>query len=383
MEKKKVLLFVDRMRVGGIQILLTNLLKYLNKDILTYELLILDDGTFYPLEDRVRQTGVTIHKLKNIWLRKPWDYVSYYKAVKNFFQNHHDYIAVHMNSGPKNFLILKLAKKYHIPVRIAHSHNTGFQSDSKLQMVMGNILKRPLKKAATDCLACSEKAGEWMFGKKSIARGEVSILPNGVALDEFRFSSQIRTRVRDALGVDKQIVLGHVGRFTLQKNHAFLINIFKKIHDIDSNTVLVLVGIGELMDETKEKVEQLGLTSAVQFLGFRRDVAELLQGMDLFLMPSLYEGFPVTGVEAQATGLPCVFSDTITREAKLLEQVEYVGLDKDVEVWAQKVLHLVGTSDRAGCTTLLKRKGFDIRDTAAHLEEIYLKGASEGQYNKW
>lgn len=162
------------------------------------------------------------------------------------------------------------------------------------------------------CLACSDRAGEWMFGDRWMAEGKVTVLPNGIPLREYAFQPDVRRQVRDSwhVGVNT-LVVGHVGRFTTQKNHSFLLEIFAELHRKQPDSLLVLAGVGELQDAARSKAEELHLTDSVRFLGFRSDVAELLQGMDIFLMPSLYEGFPVTGVEAQAAGLPCVFSDTI------------------------------------------------------------------------
>lgn len=368
MKRIKVLFFVDRMRVGGIQMLLVDLFRHFDPKTIECELLLLDDGEAYDLETQVREMGIRVHKLDGIWLRKPWDYLRYCKAMKSFFEEHHNYVAVHMNSGPKNYFVLKYAKQYGIPVRIAHSHNTGFQTSSKSQVLLGNLLKAPLRRAANVYLACSDLAGEWMFGKDA----SVKVLPNGVDLDKFRYDPEIRQRVRTEWGVtDDQLIIGNVGRFTTQKNHTFLIDIFDEIHRIVPNAVLVLAGIGELMEQTREKVQSLALEDSVKFLGFRSDVTALTQGMDVFLMPSLYEGFPVTAVEAQATGLPCVFSDTITREVKILDQVQYISLQASTQEWAKAVCNATHTVKRETCNTYLHQKGYDINDMVNELMQLY------------
>ena len=328
-EKIKVLLFVDRMRVGGIQTLLVDLLAHWDPDQITCELLLLDDGQHYDLEDKVREMGIRVYKLEGIWLRRPWDLVKYRRAVRAFFKAHHDYQAVHMNSGPKNYYILKCARDYGVPVRIAHSHNTGFQTRSRLERAAGELFKIPLSRSANVCLACSDYAARWMFGARAVEQHRVTVLPNGISLDRFAFDPETRGRLRQQLGVSGKLVLGNVGRFTPQKNHGFLIDIFACVHRQRPDAVLLLAGIGETMEETRQKVRDLGLEDSVLFLGFRPDVTALTQAMDVFVMPSLYEGFPVTGVEAQAAGLPCVFSDTITRNVKILDQVYYVSLAHD------------------------------------------------------
>ncbi|MFI3326826.1 MAG: glycosyltransferase family 1 protein [Clostridia bacterium] len=367
MKKQKVLLFVDRLRVGGIQILLANLLETFDKTELEYELLTLDDGEDYDLEKKIAKTGIKIHKLKGIWVRKPQDYMTYCKAVKNFFKEHNDYIAVHINTGPKNYFVLKYAKKYGIKVRIAHSHNTGYQTNSKAQKILGDFFKNGLKKYATDYLACSDLAGQWMFGNEKF-----TMLPNGVDLEAYQFSQSARDKIQAELCIENKLVIGNVGRFTTQKNHKFLIDIFAEIYKKNENSVLLLAGIGETLDNAKAKAKTLNLENEVKFLGFREDVKDVVQAMDIFLMPSLYEGFPVTAVEAQCSGLPCVFSDTITKEAKILENVKYLPLEMPTNQWADEVLS-VKLTDRANTKQELKQKGFDIVDMAKKLESYYLK----------
>lgn len=376
-QKTKVLLFVDRLRVGGIQTLLVNLLEHFDLDKLQVDFLVLDDGMQYDLEDKVKALGATLYKLEGAWIYKPQDYLPYRKKVKAFFAEHHDYDAVHLHSSSKNFFVLYYAKKFGIPVRIAHSHNTGFQSKSKAQILMGNVLKGPLKYSANYYFACSAYAGEWLFGKKAVAQGKVHVMPNGIDLEKFQYSEDTRNALRKELGVEGKVVIGNVGRFTPQKNHSVLIDIFGEIHRQNPDTVLLLAGIGELMEDTKAKVKAMGLEDHVQFLGFRTDVMNLTQAMDVFLMPSLYEGFPVTGIEAQAVGLPCAFSDTITREARLIDQVEYISLDATLNEWAQKTLALAGSCDRNACGKVLKEQGFDINDIARFLEAFYRDGGKK------
>ncbi len=376
-QKTKVLLFVDRLRVGGIQTLLVNLLEHFDLNKLQVDFLVLDDGNHYELEDKVQALGAALHKLEGAWIYKPQDYLSYCKKIKAFFSAHHDYDAVHLHSSSKNFLVLYYAKKYGIPVRIAHSHNTGFQSESKVQVLLGNVLKGQLKRYANYYFACSAYAGEWLFGKKAMESGRVYVMPNGIDLNQFQYSEETRAALRRELGVEGKTVIGNVGRFMPQKNHSTLIDIFAEIHKQDPDTVLLLAGIGELMEETQEKVKMLGLEDCVQFLGFRTDVMNLTQAMDVYLMPSFYEGFPITGIEAQAVGLPCIFSDTITREAKLIDQVEYISLQAPLSEWAEKTLALSGSCDRNACGKVLKEQGFDINDIARFLEEFYRNGGQK------
>lgn len=373
MEKVKVLLFVDRMRTGGIQILLVNLLKVFDKKKYSFDVLMLDDGTDYPMEKDIIEAGASIYKLKGIWINTPIDYIKYKKAVSAFFNEHHDYDVVHMHSSSKNFLILKYAKEYGVSIRIAHSHNTDFQTHNRLKIIIGDALKKQLIKYSTDCLACSKIAGEWLFWEKMVEDGRVLVIKNGIDIEKYQYNQKVRDDKREELGISDKLVIGNIGRFVRQKNHDFLIDIFSEIKKIEPNSILILAGIGELMNSIKEKVKGLGLESDVLFLGFRSDVNELTQAMDLFLMPSFYEGFPVTAVEAQAAGLPCVLSSSITDEASILDETVYVDLNQSAAYWAEQALKCIGKSDRKNSYETLKSKGFDITDMAKSLENIYAR----------
>ena len=167
MEKIKVLYFVDRLRHGGIQQLIVEILKKMDKEKVQIDLLVFDDGQTYPLEEVVKDLGINLYKI-DAWIWKPWDYLKQAKTLDKFFKEHHDYKAVHMHSSSKNFMVLKKAKKYGIKIRIAHSHNIGFQSKNKLKIMVGNIFKKPLKKYATDYFACSKLAGKWLFDDEEV-----------------------------------------------------------------------------------------------------------------------------------------------------------------------------------------------------------------------
>ena len=375
MSKFKILMFVDRMRTGGIQILLVNLLETFDRDKYQIDVLLLDDGTKYPLEDKLTELKANVFKLEKTWLNTPTDYIRYNTNIKNFFKKHHDYNVVHLHSSSKNYLVLKFAKKYNIPIRIAHSHNTGFQSHNPFKVILGNLLKNRLIKYSTDLLACSNIAGEWLFGRRLVDAGKVTVIKNGVDLERYKYNPSIRMNIRTNLEISDKLVIGNVGRFVAQKNHSFLLDIFFEIKRIEPKSVLLLAGIGELMDSAKEKARMLGIEKDVKFLGFRTDVNEITQAMDLFLMPSLYEGFPVTAIEAQAAGLPCVLSSSITKEAAILDDTIYIDLNQPAKYWAERSVEIAKSSNREDSFYILKRKGFDIADMALTLEEIYCRKA--------
>lgn len=364
MEKIKVLYFVDRLRHGGIQQMIVEILKKMDKEKVQIDLLVFDDGQTYPLEKVVKDLEINLYKI-DAWIWKPWDYIKQAKALDKFFKEHHDYKVVHMHSSSKNFMVMKIAKKYGINVRIAHSHNIGFQSKNKIKILVGDIFKKPLKKYATHYFACSTLAGKWLFGNS-----EVKVIHNAVDYEKFKFNGAKRDELRKELGIENNLVIGNVGRFTTQKNHTFLIDIFNEIHKQNENTSLMLVGIGEKEQEIRDKVIRLGLEKNVKFMGFCNNTNELFWCMDVFLMPSLYEGLPVVGVEAQCTGLPCFVSkDVITDEVKIANNVTFIELEKTAEEWADIILN--SDLERKDTYQELKNAGYFIEQTVEELEKFY------------
>ncbi len=369
-EKIKVLYFVDRLLIGGIQTFILNNIEHIDKTKVQIDFLILDDGNVYETETNLKLQGYNVYKLEGVWLRKPTDYFNYFKKIDEFFLNHHDYKVVHLHSSSKNFYVLKSAKKYGIPVRIAHSHNIGFQSKNKMQIMIGNLCKPLLKKYATDYFACAYLAGEWLFGKKAVKDGKVKVIHNAVEYEKFKFNEEKRIEIRNRLNINEKIVIGNVGRFSEQKNHEFLIDIFSEIHKMNKMSTLMLIGKGEKEELIRKKVKNLGLENDVIFMGFCDNVNELMWAMDIFLMPSLHEGLPVVGIEAQAAGLPCFMSKyVITDEVKITGLVSFVELKQSPKEWAEKILN--SDLNRKDTKAEIEQAGYLIMDTAKELENFY------------
>lgn len=371
--KVKVLLFVDRMRHGGIQQFLVENVKHMDKSKVEIDVLTLDDGETYPLEQAIQEAGANYYKLKGIWINKPTDYFKYGKALDDFFSKHSDYKVVHMNASSKNFILLKYAKKYNIPVRIAHSHSIDFQTKNPLKKIMGILLKPKLIKYSTDFFACSSKAGEWLFGKSIVKDSKFKIIHNAVNYNNFKFNKEYRKEIRKEFGIkENEILFGHIGRFVKQKNHEFLIDIFNEIHKQNKNTKLIMVGTGEKEEEIKNKVNDFQLNDYVIFAGFRNDVNKIMQGMDVFLLPSICEGLPIVGVEAQAAGLPSFTSEgVVTKEVQITDAMNFISLNKSAKEWADIIL----SSDlsRKDTKKELKDAGYFIEDSANELVNFYLK----------
>ena len=260
-----------------------------------------------------------------------------------------------------------------VQTRIAHSHSTTNKAEWKKNLIKG-ILKPFSKVFATDYMCCSEYAGRWLFGDKAYNSGKVYLLNNAINVEKFLFNEPIREKVRKNLNIqDNTIVIGHIGRFVKQKNHDFLIDIFNQIHKKNENTILLLVGQGPLQDEIKSKVDILGLNSCVSFLGQRNDVDEMYQAFDVFILPSLYEGLPVVGVEAQSSGLLCIFSDDMTKETKILDSTKFVSLSESADYWSKLTLDSLKNYKRQDAMKEASSKCFNIRDEAIKLEKKYFE----------
>ena len=367
----RVLFFIDRLRLGGIQMLAYDILKHNDPSKMVIEILNLDDGQHYPLTQELREMGVTIHQLKGAWMHTPLDFPHYFKTVDAFFAEHHDYDVVHMHSSSKNYYILKCAAKWGIPVRVAHSHNTGFQTRNPLSIALGNMMMRPLRKYANVWAGCSELACEWLFGKGCVAQGKAKVILNGIDASLFAYNPKVRDEVRKEWGLEDKFVVGHVGRFVNQKNHTFLLDIFAEITKRRDDAMLVLIGIGELMDAMKQKAADLGIADKVLFVGFRNDRNRFMQAMDTFLFPSLYEGLSVVLIEAQAAGLPVFTSDSTTTETRYSTNMQFLSLQQPAGIWADKVLK-VGCIERRDMTSDVIRAGFEIRSMVTNFYNLYI-----------
>ncbi len=311
-------------------------------------------------EDEIERLGGKCYRLPYPSMAKPWIFL---KAAKDFFKNHR-YRTVHSHITHLNFFFYPLAKMYGTKNIIQHAHGTEW-SDKKLNGIRNYLMMHSVWPLMTRKLACSDLAGKYWYGKN------YEVINNAVDLQKFRFDESIRGRMRKQLGLEGNFVIGHVGRFNLQKNHKFLVDIFAEIIKKEPSARMILVGSGPLQEETQKYTESKGLSKYVSFLGVRPDVPNLMQAMDVMPMPSLYEGLPVCGIEAQASGLPCVFADTITREVLLLESSSMIPFASGADAWADEILKHKGKK-RIDGTETLRQAGFGIREIAERMQEIYL-----------
>lgn len=376
MRKIKILYFMDGIgNAGGIQEMIINWVKNFDLTKFQIDILSYDTGKKDNYSERFEKFGGKVYIIPTF--TKKGQLFKSLKKTKDFFDKHNDYQILHAHASSKAFFIINEARKHNIKIRILHSHATKFVNRNFKSLFIGNILKPLTNLVATHYFACSHEAGNFLFGKKRMDSIGVFI-PNGVDLNNFYYDENIALDKKKELKIPKEkIIIGNVGRFRPQKNHAFLIDVFYEITKINDNVVLILVGNGELLDAVIKKAKDLNIDDKVLFLGYRNDVNEIVQTFDVLVMPSLFEGLPVTCIEAQAVGIPCVLSSEITKDAKIIPNVEYLQLNDKKEKWVNTILKLSSKGKCLNSKKYLIEKNFDIKESAKLLESLYTKYISK------
>ena len=353
----RVLEVVNDMQRAGLETMLMNYYRNIDRNQIQFDFL-----THRPYEgdydQEIKSLGGKIYHAPRLY---PQNYPAYFKYMKKFFENHPEYQIVHSHIDAMSYLPLRAAKTAGIPIRIAHSHNTSIDKDFKYPLKV--YFKHQISKVANYYAACGQAAGKFLFPGKSF-----KFIPNAIEPDNFLFNEQIRQEYRTKLGFTaKNFVIGHVGRLSYQKNHKFLIKVFDEVHKKEPNARLVLVGVGEKEKVIRKQVHELQLDKYVQFLGKRNDVAKLYQAFDVFVMPSLFEGIPVVGIEAQFSGLPIVFSDKVPKEVAFTDQCTFLSLNESFNNWASVILRKKRNSSNNIISNL-----YDIRYAVTILENYYM-----------
>lgn len=297
--------------------------------------------------------------------------------LKAFFKSHrnqYDYIWIH-GSSASNCTGHIFARKYTNAQIISHSHGTFFDSKGKVTKLLHTYLHHlhhhKYMRCTDYCFACSRAAGDWLFGKTD---KQLYIIKNGIELVNFQFNQVIRDEYRKKFDIENKIVIGHAGRFCAAKNQEFILDVFYEVLKINPNYMLLLAGDGEMLQKIKSKASDLKISDKVIFAGYRDDWNHILQAIDLLLLPSLYEGLPIVAVEAQTSGLPCLLSDTITKETCISDLVEYNSLTDPKKEWAEKIERIIQkhTNDnRSEYGKKIIKNGYDIYRTVKDLEQFF------------
>lgn len=362
----RVLEIIGKRPVGGVGTVMLNYQRHMNMERVQMDYLIFgeQEETF---DKEVKKLGSRVYTYPALSGRQMRQTKKYFEQ---FFSEHHsEYDIVHLHAPYIAFLCLPVAAKYGIGHRIVHSHATVY-AESKGKAVRNRMLWSISQKYITDRIGCSQAAGAFLFGKK-----DYTVLKNAICCEEYAYNEATRSKIRTQYQAEDKLVIGNVGRFSQQKNQMYLVDIFSEIQKIHKDSVLWLVGDGELRPQIEEKIKQLGLINSVKIFGMVDNTRELYQAMDVMVMPSLFEGLPMTGVEAQACGLPCVFSDTITREVDVMGS-PFLSLEESNTEWAKTAVRAAGCYKESGKARRsfgkeLAEHGFDIRVEAGRLEEMY------------
>lgn len=362
MYPKRVLQVVAIMNNGGAENMIMNYYRAIDRNKIQFDFLVhySDKGFF---DDEIRSLGGSIYCAIPI---RPWTYYNYLKFLDDFFSFHNDYIAVHAHIQEQCGIVLKYAAKYGIKICISNSHIASHSIDLKYPFrILGKYFTC---KYTTDRLACGRDAGRFLYNNENFV-----VLKNAIKVENFVFNAVKRNQLRKAWGLsDDLLVVGHIGRFNPQKNHSFLIDIFKEIHIKKTNSILVLIGDGYLRNSIVQKVKRLGLIRDVKFLGIVSNVCDILQCFDVLLFPSLYEGLPVSIIEAQASGLQCVLSDSIDRETDVTGNCSFLSLKQSPSEWADLTLNVANRA-REDTSEEIQKAGYDVTKNISWLTELYLK----------
>ncbi len=353
------------MHRNGTEAFMMNYYRHFDRSRLQIDFVVHGDGEG-EYDDEIRLLGGEIFHVP-VKSRHPFAYAP---ALRQIFAR--GYSVVHTHTDAMGAWILKIAKECGVPVRIAHSHNTSHATKNPLKYALNEYARKNIAKYATHCFACSQKAGEWLFGEHPF-----TVIRNAIDLKKFSFRPSVREEVRAELGLNaSDFVIGHVGRFALQKNHVFLLEAFRAYAAEDKRAKLLLVGDGELQGEMRERAADYGLSDRVLFSGVRADMDRLYNAMDVFVLPSLFEGLPVVGLEAQANGLEAFFSENVSRETGIAQEgVRFLPLK--TETWVQALRGV--SSVRRDNAPALRAAGYDIETESARLQDFYLQSKTAGR----
>lgn len=351
------------MNRGGAETMVMNYYRNIDRSKVQFDFLVhrQERGAY---DDEIEAMGGKIYRMLPIY---PQNFNKYKKMLSKFFVEHKEYRIIHSHMSELGYFAFKEAREQGIPVRICHAHNAPISWDVK--MIMRTYMKKMMIPYITHMFTCSYDSAVWLYGKKY----ENSFIQFNNAIDssKFRYDYEKTKRIRSEFGLENKIVIGHVGRFNKQKNHERLLKIFFEIKRKCDNSVLVLVGDGDLKKYIEKRAIELNLKDSILFLGIRDDVDKIMQIFDVFLFPSLYEGLGIVLIEAQAAGVPCLTSaKVVPNEAKITDLLHFISLEKSNNEWAEQCISLI--QPRYDTFDEIVAAKFDIKSNAKWLEEFYL-----------
>lgn len=363
----RVLHSVSNMDRAGIETMLMNYYRHIDRDKVQFDFLCnkMKPGDY---DEEITKLGGRIFRTPGL---NPAKYPKYLAYMRELFTQHPEYKIIEAHNGALGVYALHAAKVNKIPIRIFHAHGASITKDWKWPLKV--FCKARLKANINYNFTCGIAAAKCYFGKRVVDSADYELIPNAIKVKRFVFNKMIRESIRKKYNLENKHVVGHIGRFMTQKNHKFLINVFSRVSEKDQHAVLVLLGNGELMEEIKKLVHEKNLSDRVIFVGNVGNANEWYNAFDVFVLPSIWEGLPVVGVEAQANDLPCVFSDSITDEIRLTDKVNFLSLDAPLDIWADSILQKFFEIERKDNTQLITDKNYNIDYESKKLERRYLE----------
>ena len=363
---KKILVFGITDNPGGVESVIMNYYRHIDRSKVQFDFLC--NTKIVAHEDEIKQLGGKIYRI----IARSKNRKQFYKDLKEIFEKHaKEYSAIWVNvCSLANIDYLRYAKKYGIKYRIIHSHNSQ-NMDSKLRLILHRFNKILVKRYATDYWSCSDDAGKWFYSSRIINSDKYLFVTNAIDVSKYQYNSKVRKEYRDKLNLKNKFVIGHVGRFHFQKNQLFLLDVFSELHKKEKNSILLLVGQGDDESKILNKIEKLNLQDSVLLLGVRSDVDKIMQAMDVFLFPSLFEGLSMVLVEAQASGLPIVVSDTcLPDKIKIIPDIKALSLKDPIELWCNCVLDFKDAK-RKNYEKLFENSDFNILSEAKKIQKYF------------
>jgi glycosyltransferase involved in cell wall biosynthesis len=377
----RVLQVITIMNRGGAETMIMNYYRAMDRSKIQFDFLVhrTEMGAY---DDEIKVLGGNIYHMPALVPKNLQQYIS---ALETFFKGHQEYKIIHSHLNAYSYWVLKVAKKHHVPIRIAHSHTAIEPFHKKLFLknidftttikdAVQSIVRYFVPKVATHYFACGRKAAIWLFGQKNL--GKVLILNNAIDAKKFSYNKKSAKANKTKLKLNGEYVIGHVGSFGEPKNHAFLLEVFHQMLQENNNMVLVLVGDGYLRPKIEQRARDLNISEKVKFMGVQQDIPGLLQAFDLFLFPSLYEGLPVTLIEAQASGLKIFASDSVTEEVVIVNDlVTFLSLKESATSWSKYILENRKYHREETFEKIVEGR-YDIQANAKELEELYLNNVT-------
>lgn len=361
MVKKMRVLVIStvRLRLNGITSVIMNYYRKMNKKNMKIDFVVINEISD-DYKDELKNNGSDI-----FYLQRKNNLIKYISDLKNILKNG-DYDVIHVHGNSALMVIETIIAKYaKVPVRIVHSHNTTCS-----HKILHKFLQPILSRTANYGFACGKEAGKWLFKNNNY-----ELIKNGIDLSIFTYNHEKRIQTRKKINAGNRKVIGHVGNFVYQKNHEFIIESFNELIKIDKNYLLLLISDGMLLDQIKEKVNRLGISEHVIFLGKTTEVDSYLQAMDIFILPSHFEGLPVVLIESQALGLPCIVSDKVSEEAKITDLIEFLPIN-DTNTWVNKIMNINTDNRKEKSITahlLIDKSGYNVTNNAYKMKSLYEK----------